>query len=143
MTARLPWIVFLLLGFGPVSFAQEAADFFAQKCKVCHTIGGGRRAGPDLKDVTQQRDRAWLENFIQNPRAIIDSGVPFRKIPTADGGTAFVVTVYDLLMAQYGVARNLPGEYPKDYDAAGSPSTPVWSEQSAGIGSLSTPQRGM
>jgi nitrate reductase alpha subunit len=27
-----------------------------------------------------------------------------------------VVTVYDLIMAQYGVGRGLPGDYPKDYD---------------------------
>lgn len=77
MIPRRSWIAFLLLGFGPLSFAQEAADFFAQKCKMCHTIGGGRRVGPDLKDVNQQKDRAWLENFIQNPKAVIDSGDPF------------------------------------------------------------------
>jgi mono/diheme cytochrome c family protein len=54
--------------------AQEAAPFFEQNCSVCHTIGGGRLVGPDLKDVTKQKNREWLEHFMQNPKAVIDSG---------------------------------------------------------------------
>jgi mono/diheme cytochrome c family protein len=57
--------------------AQRPADFFQQNCMSCHTIGGGRLTGPDLKDVTKQKDRAWIEHFIQNPKAVIDSGDPF------------------------------------------------------------------
>ncbi|HEY6946245.1 MAG TPA: cytochrome c [Candidatus Acidoferrum sp.] len=56
---------------------QQPSDFFRQNCISCHTIGGGRLTGPDLKDVTKQKDRAWLEHFIQNPKAVIDSGDPF------------------------------------------------------------------
>jgi cytochrome c2 len=41
---------------------------------ACHTIGAGRLLGPDLKDVTQRKDRAWLAQFLQNPKAVIDSG---------------------------------------------------------------------
>ena len=41
---------------------------------MCHTIGGGRLVGPDLKDVTKRKDREWLEHFILNPKAVIDSG---------------------------------------------------------------------
>jgi mono/diheme cytochrome c family protein len=54
--------------------AQQPADFFRQNCMSCHTIGGGRITGPDLKGVTQQKDAAWLEKFIQNPKAAIDGG---------------------------------------------------------------------
>ena len=57
--------------------AQQPADFFQQNCTSCHTIGGGRITGPDLKDVTKQKDRAWLEHFIQNPKGVIDGGDPF------------------------------------------------------------------
>jgi mono/diheme cytochrome c family protein len=57
--------------------AQQPRDFFQQNCTSCHTIGGGRLTGPDLKDVTRQKDRAWIEHFIQNPKAVIDSGDPF------------------------------------------------------------------
>src|SRR5689334_4470781 len=77
MIPRMTWIVLLVLSIAPISSAQEAADFFAKKCKACHSIGGGRAVGPDLKDVASQKDRAWMEKFIQNPKAVIDSGDSF------------------------------------------------------------------
>lgn len=52
----------------------DAATFFSQNCASCHTIGGGRLVGPDLKDVTQRKDRAWLVRFLPNPQAAIDRG---------------------------------------------------------------------
>lgn len=57
--------------------AQQAADFFQQNCTSCHTIGGGRITGPDLKDVVKRKDRIWLERFVQNPKGMIDSGDPY------------------------------------------------------------------
>ncbi|MBI2434766.1 MAG: cytochrome c [Candidatus Hydrogenedentes bacterium] len=54
--------------------AQETAAFFKANCSSCHTIGGGRLTGPDLKDVTQRQDREWLRTFILNPQAKINSG---------------------------------------------------------------------
>lgn len=57
--------------------AQDAAGFFKQICVSCHTIGGGRLVGPDLKDLTQRRDRAWLLKFLADPKAMIDSGDPY------------------------------------------------------------------
>ena len=53
--------------------AQAAEDYFRQNCVACHTIGGGRLIGPDLKGVTKSKDRAWLVKFMQNPQAMIDS----------------------------------------------------------------------
>jgi mono/diheme cytochrome c family protein len=44
---------------------------------ACHTIGGGRLVGPDLKDVTERQDRAWLEAFIQNPQEKLNSDDPY------------------------------------------------------------------
>ena len=58
--------------------------------------------------------------------------VPVKKIRTADG-VVTVATVYDLLMAQYGVPRGLPGDYPKDYDDENAPYTPAWSERYTGL----------
>ncbi|HWP84659.1 MAG TPA: cytochrome c [Terriglobia bacterium] len=57
--------------------AQEAADFFQQNCFSCHTIGGGRLTGPDLKGVETRRDRRWLVEFILDPPAAIASGDPY------------------------------------------------------------------
>jgi len=62
----------------PASVAAQApaedAAFFKQNCASCHTIGGGRLTGPDLKDVTKRQDRAWLADFIVNPQAKISAG---------------------------------------------------------------------
>jgi mono/diheme cytochrome c family protein len=59
------------------SAAQDAALYFRQNCAACHTVGGGRLTGPDLKDVTGRRDRAWLAQFIAAPQRVIDSGDPY------------------------------------------------------------------
>jgi nitrate reductase alpha subunit len=45
----------------------------------------------------------------------LSRGVPARRLKTVDG-EVLVTTVYDLLMAQYGVPRGLGGMYPADYD---------------------------
>lgn len=61
--------------------AQDTPDYFRQNCMNCHTIGGGRLTGPDLKEVTKRKDREWLASFIMNPKAVIDSGDAYaRKI---------------------------------------------------------------
>ncbi len=59
--------------------------------------------------------------------------VPIKKLKTVDGKTVLVATVYDLLMAQYGVARGLGGDYPQSYDDD-LPYTPAWSEKYTGMG---------
>ncbi len=73
--------------------AQEAAAFFKQNCASCHTIGGGRLTGPDLKDVTQrQKDRAWLVSFITNPKNVLDSGDSYaRQLKQQFGGVEMPV----------------------------------------------------
>ncbi len=99
MKSWIRWAAFLGFIFSISSAqAQQAADFFQQNCTSCHTIGGGRLTGPDLKDVTKQKDRAWLEHFIQGPKAVIDAGDPFALqlqqdargvvMPTVPGMTA-------------------------------------------------------
>jgi len=46
---------------------QPGQALFKKICAPCHTIGVGDRVGPDLRDVTARRERAWLSAFIQNP----------------------------------------------------------------------------
>ncbi len=59
-------------------------------------------------------------------------GVPVRWVDTA-GGRVAVATVFDLLMAQHGVARGLPGDWPRGDDDADAPFTPAWQERLTGI----------
>ena len=77
MRRAIAFIIPLLLAVFSTAEAQQTDTFFQQNCTSCHTIGGGRLTGPDLKDVTKQKDRAWLEKFIQGPRVVIDSGDPY------------------------------------------------------------------
>jgi nitrate reductase alpha subunit len=55
-------------------------------------------------------------------------GVPVRRL-----GDHLVTTVYDLMLAQYGVARpGLPGDWPTSYDDL-APYTPAWQERITGV----------
>ena len=73
-----------------------------------------------------------FDNFADANR--LTRHVPVKFITTADGSKVAVATVYDLLMAQYGVPRGLEGDYPKDYDDETKPYTPAWAEKYTGIG---------
>jgi mono/diheme cytochrome c family protein len=57
--------------------SQDTPVYFRQNCMNCHTIGGGRLTGPDLKDVEGRKDREWLIGFMMNPKAVLDSGDPY------------------------------------------------------------------
>src|SRR5215472_5657720 len=103
-------LVVAVLAVAPALIADDGA-WFQQNCASCHTIGGGRLTGPDLKNVTQRRDRGWLTQWLQNPKATVDSGDPYaRKIvddargvvmPTVNGITpARATTLLDLIDAE-------------------------------------------
>jgi len=72
------WLLLLALASQP-ALAQESADFFRQNCYSCHTIGGGRLVGPDLRDVTGRKERDWLAHFILNAQAVINQGDPYAR----------------------------------------------------------------
>lgn len=78
LLSRIPLVIAalsaLLLWGSEITWAQDTAAFFKQNCTSCHTIGGGRLTGPDLKDVTTRKDRAWFVQFLQSPKSMIDSG---------------------------------------------------------------------
>lgn len=65
------------LGCPSLCHSQDSPDFFRQNCMNCHTIGGGRLTGPDLKDVSNRKDREWLIGFMMDPKAYFDSGDPY------------------------------------------------------------------
>ncbi len=60
-------------------------------------------------------------------------GVPVRYLQTADGKKIPVTTVYDLIMSQYGVSRDLPGDFPADYSDKNAAYTPAWQELFTGV----------
>ncbi|MEO6488282.1 MAG: molybdopterin-dependent oxidoreductase, partial [Thermoanaerobaculia bacterium] len=71
---------------------------------------------PELTFV-ERRDQVlnvWFDDF--SGARTLQRGVPVRSLELADGSTVQVSTVFDLLMAQYGVERGLGGDYPTGYD---------------------------
>src|SRR5699024_11102472 len=67
----------------------------------------------------------------------VKRGVPYRVLP--DGRK--VTTVFDLLLAEYGVGREgLPGTWPTGLDDATSPHTPAWQERITGVPGEAAPR---
>ena len=64
----------------------------------------------------------------------VQRGVPVKYIDTVNGRIP-VTTVYDLIMAQYGVDRGLSGAYPADYTDKDAAYTPAWQELFTGVDS--------
>ena len=69
--------ILLAMGLATTARAQDAAPYFRQNCASCHTIGGGRLTGPDLRNIHQRQDRGWLARFMVNPKGMIDAGDPY------------------------------------------------------------------
>jgi nitrate reductase alpha subunit len=92
----------------------------------------GSEIDPALTFLGEEALEVELDDFGEGRTTM--RGVPVKRIAAADGSTVTVATVYDLLMAQYGVPRGLPGEYPASYDDENAPYTPAWSEKYTGMG---------
>ena len=83
----------------------------------------------DMRDDVLQLD---FEDFSNN-NATAKRGVPVKHIKTNDGSTVTVTTIFDLLMAHFGVNRDLGGDYPTSYDDDTQTFTPAWQEKFTGI----------
>jgi len=59
---------------GSALAAADPATIFARNCSSCHTFGRGVLVGPDLKGVTDRRDRRWLASWISSSENVIASG---------------------------------------------------------------------
>lgn len=86
-----------------------------------------------LLSLIEQHDeilQLGFTDFAYNKKSY--RGVPVKKVRTAEG-ELYVTTVYDLIMAQYGVDRGLGGEYPSGYGDEKAAYTPAWQEIFTGI----------
>ncbi len=55
---------------------QTGQALFIKACSTCHSIGGGDRVGPDLKDVARRRAPEWLRRFLMAPDSMRAEGDP-------------------------------------------------------------------
>ena len=46
---------------------------FESKCLACHSVGQGRKLGPDLAGVTKRRDDAWLSRWLKAPEKMLET----------------------------------------------------------------------
>lgn len=66
----------------------------------------------------------------------IGAGVVHRGVPVREVDGKLVTTVFDIMLAHYGVNRaelNLPGSWPKDFHDASEVGTPAWQEELTGV----------
>ena len=64
-------------GTEPVVITRNPGEtLFRKLCTPCHTVGVGRRVGPDLFDAASRRTPDWLASFIMSPGKMRRSGDP-------------------------------------------------------------------
>jgi cytochrome c2 len=63
---------------------RSGQEVFSTICVACHTVGEGRRIGPDLAGVHERRTEAWMIEFIRSSQTVIKSGDP-EAVALAEG----------------------------------------------------------
>ncbi len=93
-------VMAFVLMYGTPMQAQDPVEDFRRNCMSCHTVGGGRLTGPDLKDVTARKDRDWLTRFIIDPRVFIDAGDPYAMQLMTESRNAVMPTLPGMTRAR-------------------------------------------
>ena len=53
---------------------------FQSKCLACHSIGGGKKLGPDLAGVTKRRTERWLTAWLKAPDTMLQSDADAKQM---------------------------------------------------------------
>ncbi len=94
---------------------------------------GAGRWNLELDDIDPQLSLYGSEPVEVQLRRFDTDGELQRGVPARRIGKYLVTTVFDLLLAQYGVHRaGLPGKWPTGYDDP-EPYTPAWQEPITGV----------
>jgi protein SCO1 len=64
---------------GGVKDVDRGEYLFNSRCAACHTIGKGDAVGPDLANLFERRDRAWITRYVTAPDEVLASGDPIAR----------------------------------------------------------------
>ena len=53
---------------------------FESKCLACHSIGQGKKLGPDLAGVTKRRNEAWLTRWMKEPEKMLQTDADAKAL---------------------------------------------------------------
>lgn len=67
-------VITLFLFISSFTYANDGKNLFETNCKICHSIGGGKIVGPDLKGINEKRSLEWFGKFVKNSSSLIESG---------------------------------------------------------------------
>ncbi|KYC92077.1 nitrate reductase subunit alpha [Heyndrickxia coagulans] len=84
-----------------------------------------------LLGMEDQITNIQIPYFSEEGNKVLERAVPVKKVQTEEE-ELYVTTVYDLVLANYGVDRGIGGDVAKDYDED-IPFTPGWQEKVTGV----------
>ncbi|WP_125709334.1 nitrate reductase subunit alpha [Companilactobacillus zhongbaensis] len=99
------------------------------------TAADGHQIDPRLSFIESGKTQTIdMPSFDASGNSIYQRTIPYREITLANGKKQKVATVFDLVMAQYGINRVEADPYAaKGYDDLDSLFTPAWSEKITGV----------
>ena len=53
--------------------AVQGKQAFESKCLACHSVGQGRKLGPDIAGVTKRRADDWLTKWLKSPEKMLET----------------------------------------------------------------------
>ena len=53
---------------------------FESKCFACHSMGHGKKLGPDLAGVTKRRSESWLSRWLKEPEKMLATDADAKKM---------------------------------------------------------------
>lgn len=68
---------------GPIdeALAERGEELFRSRgCVACHTVGEGKRVGPDLEGITERRPFAWTYHMVTSPDSMLRNDSIARQL---------------------------------------------------------------
>ena len=118
------------LGANAAAADENGKAVFVQLCQGCHTIGGGKKVGPDLQGLADRRTREWVSQFVLVPDKVIASGDPIAKQ---------LVSEYGMAMPNLGVSEAQIGPLLEFLGFTAAPPTPTATTPNATTPTTTTP----